>query len=83
MTFLTSGLSTPMSLSNTKLKSQILDTKREIEREGERERGRARERERERESERERERERDREREKNQMMRFYVTTYTDGWQTIN
>ena len=43
------------------------------------------ERERERVSEREREseRERDREREKNQMMRFYVTTYTDGWQTIN
>ena len=42
-----------------------------------------RERERVRERERERERERDREREKNQMMRFYVTTYTDGWQTIN
>ena len=33
--------------------------------------------------ERESERERDREREKKQMMRFYVTTYTDGWQTIN
>ena len=43
-----------------------------------------RERERVKERERERGREREIERERKiQMRRFYVTTYTDGWQTIN